>query len=58
MNYLAPIGIGILVIVAIIAIAFNPSLSGVLFAVIVLVGAGCVWLMWRMYLADAERHEE
>ena len=58
MNYLAPIGIGILVIVAIIAIAFNPSLSGVLFALIVLVGAACVWLMWRTYLAESERHDD
>ncbi|HWI06539.1 MAG TPA: hypothetical protein VNT54_03355 [Solirubrobacteraceae bacterium] len=58
MSYLAPIAIGILVIVAIIAIAFNPSLSGVLFAIIVLVGAACIWLVRQLYLAESERREE
>ena len=58
MNFLAPIGIGILLIVAVIAIVFNPTLSGVLFALIVLVGAACVWLMWRTYLAESERHDD
>ena len=58
MNYLAPVGIGILLIVAVIAIVFNPTLSGVLFALIVLVGAACVWLMWRTYLAESERHDD
>jgi len=57
-SYLAPIAIGILVIVAIIAIAFNPSLSGVLFAIIVLVGAACIWLVRQLYLAESERREE
>ena len=58
MNVLAPVGIVVLVIVAIIAIAFNPSLSGVLFALLVLAGAACVWLMWQGYRADSERPDE
>ena len=58
MNYLAPVAIGILVIVAIIAIVFNPSLSGVLFALIVLVGAACIWLVRQLYLAESERRDE
>lgn len=58
MNYIAPVAMGILVIVAIIAIVFNPSLSGVLFAVIVLVGAGCIWLVRQLYLAESERRDE
>ncbi len=58
MNYLVPVAIGVLVIVAIIAIAFNPSLSGVLFAVIVLVGAGTIWLVRQLYLAESERRDD
>ena len=55
MNYLAPIAIVILVIVAIIAVAFNPTLSGGLFAVIVLLGAACIWYVRQLY--DAQRDD-
>ena len=58
MNYLAPVAIGVLVIVAILAIAFNPSLSGVLFALIVLVGAGTIWVVRQLYLAESERRDD
>lgn len=58
MNYIAPAAIGVLLVVAIIAIAFNPSLSGVLFALIVLVGAGCIWLVRQLYLAESERRDD
>ena len=44
-----PIAIGALVIVAIIAIVFNPSIMGVGFALIVIVGACTVWLLRRLY---------
>jgi hypothetical protein len=57
MNFLAPVAIGILVIVAIIAIAFNPSLSGVLFAVLVLFGAACIWYVRQVYLSQSERDD-
>ena len=43
---------------AIIAIAFNPSLAGVGFALIVIVGACCVWLLRQLYLAESERHDD
>ena len=57
-EYFAPIAIGALVIVAIIAIAFNPSLMGVLYALVVLVGAGTVWLLRQLYLAESERRDD
>jgi hypothetical protein len=57
-DYLAPIAIGVLVIVAIIAIAFNPSFMGVLYALVVLVGAGTVWLLRKLYLAESERRDD
>jgi hypothetical protein len=58
MRLLVPLSIGALVIVAIIAIAFNPTLSGVLFALIVLVGAGCVWLVHQLFLAESDRRDD
>jgi hypothetical protein len=57
-KWLVPGAIGALVIVAIIAIAFNPTLSGVLFALIVLVGAGCIWLVHQLYLAESDRRDD
>jgi hypothetical protein len=57
-DYFAPIAIGVLVIVAIIAIAFNPSFMGVLYALVVLVGAGTVWLLRQLYLAESERRDD
>jgi len=52
------IAIGALVIVAILAIAFNPGFTGVLYALIVLVGAGTVWLLRQLYLAESNRRDD
>ncbi len=57
-DYLAPIAIGVLVIVAILAIVFNPGFTGVLYAIVVLVGAGTVWLLRQLYLAESERRDD
>ncbi len=52
------IAIGALVIVAILAIVFNPSIMGVGFAIIVLVGAGTVWLLHQLYLAEDDENDD
>jgi hypothetical protein len=57
-DYFAPIAIGVLVIVAILAFAFNPGFSGLLYALVVLVGAGTVWLLRRLYVAESERRDD
>lgn len=57
-RYFAPVAIGVLVIVAILAIVFNPGFTGVLYALVVIVGAGTVWLLRQLYLAEAERDED
>ncbi|HEX4364101.1 MAG TPA: hypothetical protein VHZ75_06075 [Solirubrobacteraceae bacterium] len=45
-----PIAVGALVVVAIIAIVFNPGFAGIGFALIVIVGACSVWLLRQLYL--------
>ena len=58
MNQLfVPIAIGVLVIVAILAIVFNPSIMGIGFALIVLVGACTVWLLRQLYLAESDKDD-
>lgn len=57
-QYFTPIAIGGLVIVAILAIVFNPGFTGVLYALIVLVGACTVWLLRQLYLAESEREDD
>jgi hypothetical protein len=57
-DYFAPIAIGVLVIVAILAVVFNPGFTGVLYALVVLVGAGTVWLLRQLYLAESERRDD
>ncbi|HEV2776023.1 MAG TPA: hypothetical protein VGV90_10565 [Solirubrobacteraceae bacterium] len=52
-----PIAIGALVIVAVIAIVFNPSIMGVGFALIVIVGACTVWLLRQLYLAESDEDD-
>jgi hypothetical protein len=52
------IAVGALVIVAIVAVVFNPGFTGVLYALIVLVGAGTVWLLRQLYLAESNRRDE
>ena len=56
-NLFVPIAIGALVIVAIIAIVFNPSIMGVGFAIIVIVGALTVWLLRQLYLAESDKDD-
>jgi len=56
-GYLTPIAIGVLAIVAIIAIVFNPSFTGVLYALVVIVGACTVWLLRQLYLAESDRDD-
>ena len=53
-QYFAPAAIAALVIVAIIAIAFNPSFTGVLYALVVIVGACTIWLLRQLYLAASD----
>jgi hypothetical protein len=57
-DYLSPIAIGILVIVAILAVVFNPGFTGVLYALVVIVGACTVWLLRQLYLAESERRDD
>jgi hypothetical protein len=57
-DYFAPIAIGVLVIVAVLAVVFNPGFTGVLYALVVLVGAGTVWLLRQLYLAESERRDD
>jgi|GEM_PF-4356789 len=56
-QYFAPVAIGALVIVAIVAIAFNPSFTGVLYALVVIVGACTIWLLRQLYLAESNRDD-
>ena len=57
-QYFAPVSIGALLIVAILAVAFNPGFTGVLYALVVIVGAGTVWLLRQLYLAESERQDD
>ena len=57
-DYFAPIAIGVLVIVAIFAVAFNPGFTGVLYALVVIVGACTVWLLRQLYLAESQRRDD
>jgi hypothetical protein len=46
------------VVLAIIAFLLNPSLTGVFYALIVLVGACTIFLLRQMYLNELERNDE
>ena len=52
-----PIAVIALLAVAVIAIVFNPSIVGVGFALIVIVGACTVWLLRQLYLAESEKDD-
>ena len=52
-----PIAVAALVIVAIIAIVFNPSIMGIGFAILVIIGACTVWLLRRLYLAESDEDD-
>ena len=45
-------------IVAIVAFALYPSFTGVLYALIVIVGACTIFLLRQMYLNELERQDE
>ncbi len=52
-----PIAVAALVIVAVIAIVFNPSIMGIGFALLVIIGACTVWLLRRLYLAESDEDD-
>ena len=52
-----PIAVAALVIVAVIAIVFNPSIMGIGFAILVIIGACTVWLLRRLYLAESDEDD-
>ena len=52
-----PIAVAALVIVAIIAIVFNPSIMGIGFALLVIIGACTVWLLRKLYLAESDEDD-
>ena len=52
-----PIAVAALVIVAVIAIVFNPSIMGIGFAIIVIIGACTVWLLRQLYLAESDKDD-
>ncbi len=52
-----PIAVAALLVVAVIAIVFNPSLVGIGFALIVIVGACTVWLLRQLYLAESDEDD-
>jgi hypothetical protein len=53
-----PIAVGALVVVAIIAIVFNPGFAGIGFALIVIVGACSVWLLRQLYVAASDAQDD
>ena len=43
-------------IVAILAFALNPSITGIGYALVVIVGACTIWLLRQLYLNEVDRH--
>jgi hypothetical protein len=56
-KYLTPFAMVLLVIVAILAIVLNPTVYGVMFACVVLLGVGTVWLLRQLLIAASNRDE-
>ncbi len=52
-----PLAVVALVVVAVVAIVFNPSLVGIGFALIVIIGACTVWLLRQLYLAESDKDD-
>lgn len=52
-----PIAVAALLVVAVVAIVFNPSIMGIGFALIVIVGACTVWLLRQLYLAESDKDD-
>jgi hypothetical protein len=44
-------------IVAIVAFALNPGLTGLGYALLVIVGAGTVWVLRTLYLNEVDRQD-
>jgi hypothetical protein len=56
-SHFVPIAVRAHVIVAIVAIVFNPSIMGIGFALLVIIGAGTVWLLRQLYLAESDEDD-
>jgi len=52
------IGIGLTVLFVIVIIWLNPSITGVGFALVVIVGACSIWLVRALYLNESDRRDE
>jgi hypothetical protein len=52
------IGIGLTILFVIVVIALNPTLSGVGYAFLVIVGACSVWLVRVLYINEVNRRDE
>jgi hypothetical protein len=52
------VGIGLTIVFVIIVIALNPSLSGLGYAFLVVVGACSIWLVRVLYLNEVNRQRD
>jgi hypothetical protein len=52
------VGIGLTIVFVIVVIALNPSLSGIGYAFLVVVGACSVWLVRVLYLNEVNRQRD
>jgi hypothetical protein len=52
------IGIGLTILFVIVVIALNPSLSGIGYAFLVIVGACSIWLVRVLYLNEVNRQRD
>jgi hypothetical protein len=52
------VGIVLTILFVIVVIALNPSLSGVGYAFLVIVGACSIWLVRVLYLNEVNRRDE
>lgn len=52
------IGIGLTILFVIVIIALNPSLSGVGYAFLVVVGACSIWFVRALYLNEVDRRRD
>jgi len=52
------VGIGLTILFVIVIIALNPSITGVGFSLVVIIGACSIWLVRVLYLNELERRDE
>lgn len=52
------VGIGLTILFVIVIIALNPSLSGIGYAFLVVVGACSIWLVRVLYLNEVDRQRD